>query len=123
MSIFGEKIEMKEHEAAVAKAVADALAQYSMDGNTLTVEMYTEKVTELATVSSDLVAAQSALALKEEEVTALTDKVAELNKIPEGPSGKKKDGEAGLEAVPADIIATLDALPHNKKADALGYGA
>ena len=122
MAIFGEKIDKKDHEALLAAAISDAMAAYDMEGTTLTVDMYKEKADALATAKADLEAAQSALALKDEEVTTLTAKVAELNKVPEGPSGKSPDGDK-LETGGEDRMALIDALPHNVKADASGYGA
>jgi hypothetical protein len=122
MGIFGEKIDQKDHQDLVAAAVATALASYDMEGTQLTVDLYNESTTALAAVSADLATTKNALAMKLEEITALNGQVAELSQIPPGRSGQSKEGENGLEET-EDRMALLDSLDHNKKADAMGFGA
>lgn len=120
--MFGKKIDMQAHEAAVKQAVTEALAAYTLeDGTVLNMELYTDKVLELSLTEEALAEANTTIAMQETAISELKSSLEVLSDGTEKPSGADMDGDNDLETKP-NMDAILDALPHNKKADALGLG-
>lgn len=120
--MFGKKIDMQAHEAAVTEAVNAALAAYTLeDGTVLSVELYEEKALELDLALETLGEANETITSQETTISELKASLSILSDGTAAASGADMDGDNGLETKP-NTDAIMDALPHNKKADSLGLG-